>query len=109
LSEISHISLTRDPQFPEVTFATFIEFQNEVKREAYRLDFLPCSVPIYDFADRVAFYVELAALLNVPLHDESGWNGPDSRNLERQLIIIQPGETHPVLSQLQEPKKWNKW
>jgi hypothetical protein len=107
LRDIASIAITKDLQFSEISYATFIEFKHEVKREPYRLDFLPCSVPIGSFADRVALYVELAERLNVPLNDDSGWNGWRPDIPEPKRIVILPGETHPVL--LQSPKKWKKW
>jgi hypothetical protein len=107
LREISHIAITKDLQFPEFSCHMSIEFHPEVKRPPFRIDNLLCSVATSNFKERVALSNELATRLNVPLFDDSGWNGWLPKITEPEMIVVQPGETHPVL--LRPPPKWNKW
>ncbi|MBC8101345.1 MAG: hypothetical protein H7Z41_01995 [Cytophagales bacterium] len=107
LSDISQISITKDLQFSEIAYATLIEFHPQAKRAPYRLDLLRCPVPVGDFGDRVALYLELAARLQVPVCDDSGWNGWRPPVSEPRPIVIPPGGTHPALQQT--PRAKEKW
>lgn len=107
LSDISHIAITRILQRETISYAAYIVFHPEIKRASYRLDRLACSPRAGNFVDRFVLYLELATRLNVPVYDDSGWNGSRSEFSEPKVIVVQPGETHPAL--LHAPTKWKKW
>jgi hypothetical protein len=80
-----------------------LEFYPEAMRKPIRLDELTSSIPAAGLDEKILLYLDLAARLNVPVYDSSGWNGWRSPIANPPQIIIQPGETHPAL--LQPPPK----
>lgn len=110
ISDIAGIRITvvdkyvREDTF---TYKTVIEFK---ERNPVQIDHTRCNERIgntrwYDHRDWMRFALELAARLNVPLVDETGWRGdhPDAPNFDP--ITILPGETHPAFI----PMKWKRW
>jgi len=97
MSDISCIRITTKPDAYEYTeFITRIDFRPELKRESFRMDHYRCSVPIRDFADRVHFCLELAERLQMPVYDDSGWQGWRPPRRPPEMCVIQPGQPHPV-------------
>ena len=109
LTDIRGVFVTRAVGSDSFSILTYLEFHPEANQEPYRIDNLFCSLSGKETRDKMRPYLDLAARLNVPLRDDSGWNG-DHPPIRSREVVIKPGEVHPALLRPPPaPKKWNKW